>query len=130
MRRDVTWQIALPLGLAVVAVLALMVLLILPSAAPVRSPWADVSLILLIIPTAVFGLVILALLVGLIYGAWYGLRELPFLFKRGQDIVALASYRVQAGAGKVSGVFLSIRSAAAGARRAAKGVSDFFNLGG
>jgi hypothetical protein len=129
-RRDMIWQIAVPLGVAVVAALVPMVLLILPGGAPVRSVWADVSLIFLIIPTAFFGLVLLALVGALIFAAGYGLRELPFLFKRAQDFVALASYRVQAGADKASGVFLSIRSFTAGVRRAAKDVRGWFGLGG
>jgi hypothetical protein len=130
MRRDVIWQMALPLGLAVAAVLVPMVLLIAPGGAPVRSVWADVALIFLIIPTAIFGLIALALLVGLIVAAVYGLRELPYLFKRAQDFVALVGYRVQAGAGKASGVFLSIQSLTAGVRRAADDVRGLFGSGG
>jgi hypothetical protein len=124
------WQIAVPLGLAVVLAVVPMVLLVLPSGAPVRSAWADVSLIFLIIPTAFFGLVLLALVAGLIFAARYGLRELPFLFKRAQDFVALVSYRVQTGADKASGVFLSIRSFTAGVRRAVKDVRGWFGSGG
>jgi hypothetical protein len=129
-RRDMIWQIAVPLGLAVVLAVVPMVLLVLPSGAPVRSAWADVSLIFLIIPTAFFGLVLLALVAGLIFAARYGLRELPFLFKRAQDFVALVSYRVQTGADKASGVFLSIRSFTAGVRRAVKDVRGWFGSGG
>jgi hypothetical protein len=129
-RRDLIWQIAVPLGLAVAAALVLMVLIAAPVGAPVRSAWADVSLIFLIIPTALFGLVLLALTGGLIYAAWYGLRELPYLFKRIQDFAAVASYRVQTAADKASGVFLSIRSIAAGARRAAAGVRQTLGIGG
>lgn len=118
-RRDVIWQIALPLGLAIVIVLVLMGLLIAPVGAPVRSVWADISLIFLIVPAALLGLIFLAITSGLIWLAAKGLTELPFLLKRAQDFVALAAYRVDGAASSVSNVFLSIRSIWAGARKAA-----------
>ncbi len=118
-RRDVIWQIALPLILAILIVLVIMGLLIAPVGAPVRSVWADVSLILLILPAALLGLVVLAITSGLIWLAAKGLSELPYLFKKAQDWVALAAYRVDTAATSLSNVFLSIRSFWAGARRAA-----------
>lgn len=129
-RRDVLWQMAVPLGLAVAAVLTLAVLLILPVGAPARSPWADVSLIFLIIPTAVAALIVLVLVAALVGGLYYLLRELPGYFKLAQDFMAVASYRVQTGADKVSSVVLSIRSVAAGAHRAVNNVRRVFTRGG
>jgi hypothetical protein len=124
-RRDVIWQIALPLGVAVVAVLVVMGLLIAPVGAPARSVWADISLILLIIPASLFGLMGLALIVALSYGLFLLLRELPYYAKRAQDFVALATYRINMIAGKISEVVLSIRSFWAGARKAAADVRGY-----
>ncbi len=121
-RRDVTWQIALPLGLAGLIVLVLAVLLILPVGAPVRSVWADIALIFLIIPTAFMGLILLALVAALVYGMVIVLRELPYYAKLAQDFVALATYRVSGVATKIANVLLSIRSFWAGVRKAAAGV--------
>ena len=121
-RRDVAWQIALPLGLAVLVVLVLAVLLILPVGAPARSVWADISLIFLIIPTGLIGLVVLALVAGLVYGLMIVLRELPYYAKKAQDFVALATYRVSMVANKISNVILSMRSFWAGVRKAAADV--------
>ncbi len=129
-RRDVLWQIGLPLGLAVAAALTAGVLLILPGGAPARSPWADVSLILLTLPAAVLAVLVLALIVGLIVALYFVLRELPVYFKLAQDFLAVASYRVQTGAAKVSDVILSIRSAAAGAQRVAKDLRRVVQRGG
>ncbi len=121
-RRDVAWQIALPLGVAALIVLVLAVLLILPVGAPVRSVWADISLIFLIIPTGLMGLVVLALVAALVYGLVIVLRELPYYAKRAQDFVALATYRINTIAAKLANIILSIRSFWAGVRKAAADV--------
>jgi hypothetical protein len=118
-RRDVTWQIALPLALAGLVLLVLAVLIVLPVGAPVRSVWADISLIFLIIPTALIGLVVLALIAALVYGLIIVLRELPYYAKRAQDFVALATYRINQIAAKPANLILSIRSFWAGVRKAA-----------
>jgi hypothetical protein len=128
-RRDVTWQIIAPLALAVVAVLVVAVLLILPVGAPARSVGADVSLIFLIVPAAFFGLVLLALFSGLAYGVYWLLRELPFYAKPAQEWVALAAYRVNGGAAKVSSLAMSVRSSWAAARRAAADARSYLSFG-
>jgi hypothetical protein len=121
-RRDVIWQIGLPLALAGLIVLVLVVLLILPVGAPVRSVWADISLIFLIIPTGLMGLIVLALFAALVYGLLIVLRELPYYAKKAQDFVALATYRVNMIAAKIANIILSIRSFMAGVRRTAANV--------
>lgn len=125
MRRDVIWQIGLPLGVAIVIVLVLAGLLIAPVGAPVRSVWADISLIFLIIPTGLAALVLLALIVGLAYLMFRLLRELPFYAKQAQDFVALATYRINNVAAKIANVVLSIRSFWAGVRKAAAEVRAY-----
>jgi ABC-type Fe3+ transport system permease subunit len=129
-RRDIIWQMAVPLGVVFVALATLGVLVCLPLGAGVRSAWADVSLIFLIIPTLLFGLIVAVLVIGLCAGMVYLLRETPYFFKLVQDFMALFSYRVQAGAEKVSGVFLSAQAAAAGAQRAAKDLRRVVQRGG
>lgn len=129
-RRDVIWQMAVPLGLAVVAAITLAVLVVLPGGAAARSPWADVSLIFLSLPTIVAGLITAVVVWALVAGLVYVLRELPPFFKLVQDFMAVVSYRVQTGADKVSSVFLSIRAVAAGAQRAAQDVRRAVKRGG
>ena len=94
-----------------------------------RSPAADVSLILLIIPAALGGLIVLALLAGLNYGIWLGITRLPPYFKIAQDWVALMGDRIKGGAGKVSGALLKIRTTAAGAQRLVRSVLGFLTFG-
>jgi hypothetical protein len=124
-RRDVIWQIGLPLGAAILIVLVLAGLLIAPVGAPVRSVWADISLIFLIIPTGLAALVALALIVGLAYLMFRLLRELPYYAKKAQDFVALATYRINNLAAKIANVVLSIRSFWAGVRKAAADVRGY-----
>jgi hypothetical protein len=91
-RRDVFWQIGLPLGVAFLALVSAGVWVVLPQGAATRSPLADVSLIMLICPAALLALVTLALVGGLCVGMYYALRELPFLLKRVQDVLVLVVY--------------------------------------
>jgi hypothetical protein len=129
-RRDVIWQIAVPLGVAVLIAIVLGVLVVIGNRATVQRPWADITLIFLSLPTLLVGLIVLAIVVGLVAGLVYALRELPYFFKIVQDFMALFSYRVQAGADKVSGAFLSIRAVTAGAQRVIKDVRRTLRLGG
>jgi hypothetical protein len=121
-RRDTWLQMVAPLVLAAVVMLVLLVLVILPVGAPVRAPLAAVSLILLIVPALVIGLLVMALLGGLIYVLALGIVRLPPYFKIGQDFVATAAARVQGGAKKVSNVVISARGGVAAAQRFTAGV--------
>mgnify|MGYP001412358935 CR=1 FL=1 len=87
-RREVLWQITLPVGMALAVTVALMVLVVLGTAAPARTgALADVSLMLLIVIAFSLGLALLAVLAALVYGVMYLLRESPFWFKRAQDFL-------------------------------------------
>lgn len=87
-RREVFWQIAVPVGVLLLGLIALLVLVVLNTAAPVSTgAFADVSLIFLISLASLGGLVALALVAGLVFGAGYLLRESPFWLKRVQDFL-------------------------------------------
>ena len=116
-RRDTWLQILAPIILAGLVVLVLLVLLILPGGAPVRSPLADVALILLNMPALIAGLLLAAVLGGLIYLLALGILRLPPYFKIGQDYVALAAGKIQDGVKKASDGVLSVRAAVAAAQR-------------
>ena len=118
-RRDTWLQIAAPVILAAVVMVVLLVLVILPGGAAVRSPLADVALILLIAPALLVGLLVLALLAGLAYVLALGILRLPPYFKIAQDYVSLAAGKVQGGVKKASDAVLSARAGVAAARRAA-----------
>ena|SRR5258707_296840 len=116
-RRDTWLFIAAPLILAAVVMLVLLVLVILPVGAPVRSPLADVALTLLIVPALIVGLLVVALLGGLVYVLALGLGRLPPYFNIAQDYVALAAGKIQGGFKKASDGVLSVRAALAAAQR-------------
>ncbi len=117
LRRDVLWQIYLPLGLAVLALLVVMGLTIFVAGMPTRSAWADVSTMYLIIFAAIGGVAVLALLAGLCAALWYLLRELPGYFKIVQDFMRLVAAQVAEISQKVAGVFITPRAYIAGAQK-------------
>jgi len=127
-RREVLWQIILPVSLAVILMLTLMTLTITSTSAPARSPLADVSLMFLIIPAALWGLVLLALVAGLCVGVIYALRELPPLFKQAQDFMALvAAHTIKYAARVIDGVY-SVRSVSGSVQQTLAKIRSAFNF--
>jgi hypothetical protein len=112
------WQIYVPLGVAVAALLAVMALTIFVGSMPTRSVWADVSAIYLGIFVVIGGLVFLALLAALVVGLWFALRELPGYFKIAQDFMLLIALRATEYSLKVAKVFITPRASASAAQKA------------
>jgi hypothetical protein len=112
------WQIYLPLGVAVAALLAVMALTIFVASMPTRSVWADVSAIYLVIFVVIGGLVVLALLAALVVGLWFALRELPGYFKIAQDFMLLVALRATEYSLKVAKVFITPRASVSAAQKA------------
>jgi hypothetical protein len=107
LRREAWWQIYIPLGVTVLALLSVMGLTVFVASLPTRSVWADVSLMYLIIFAAIGSLVVLVLLAGICVGLWYGLRELPGYFKIIQDFMHLVAVRAAELSQKVAGIFIA-----------------------
>ena len=118
-RRDTWLQMIAPLVLATIVMLALLALVIAPAGAGVRRPLADVAILLLILPTLLIGLIMLALLLGLNYGVFFGLTRLPPYSKLAQDYVVLAADRVKGALKKASDAVIATRGAVAATRRVA-----------
>jgi hypothetical protein len=133
-KRDVLWQITVPLVLAGVVVVGLMAWLIVTTVlnfsvgAAAASVWGDVSLVFLTLPTMVCGLTAFALVAGLVYVMQIVLREVPFLFKRVQDTVALVAYRVSSVAERVAGVFITADARWAGVKRTGRSLRARLSL--
>lgn len=125
--RETAWQIGVPLGAALALTLATMVWLVVAASYPTLSVVADVSLIFLICPAASMSLVALALLGGMVYGMYYALRELPYLFRKAQDVVALVEHYTKRYAGQVAAVFLSTRASLAAAQKTADTLRQKFD---
>jgi hypothetical protein len=128
-RQETLWQIGIPLGLVIIAAVALMVWFAVAASVPTRSVFADISLILMLMPCLVAGLIFLAVLVAMNWGLIYALRQLPYLFRQAQDIVVIVGYRVQQALAKISGAVISVRSFIAAAEQTAGNLRSIFTLG-
>jgi len=78
-KREVFWQITLPLVIGILVILAAVGAIIFSITQPVTDVgrWADVSLMWLILPSLFFALLFLILLAGLIYAISFLLRLVP-----------------------------------------------------
>jgi len=78
-KREVFWQITLPLLIGILIILVAVGAIIFSTIQPVTDVerWADVSLIWLIVPTLFFALLLLVLLAGLIYAVSFLMRLIP-----------------------------------------------------
>jgi hypothetical protein len=86
-RHQVLWQITVPFIVAFILLLALAILAGLGANADV-SRWADASLIWLIQLAILPALLVLATLIGLVYGLYKLLAVLPFYTYRAQEFAA------------------------------------------
>ena len=95
-RRQMLWQVFVPLGVGAVLLLGACVL---PVVAIVRggdvSKWADTSLIWLLVPAMFFSLIPLALLGGLVYGVLKLFENMPGWMYRLQGIFELVRVKVR-----------------------------------
>ena len=97
-RHEVLRQVTIPLIIGGGFLLVLLGLVIWstwgPSAGGEHNRWMGVSLIWLIIPTLLFALIFLVLMVGLIYLVTMAYIKLPPLARKVQNFFLLAKYRV------------------------------------
>ena len=121
-KREVFWQITLPLVIGILLMLAALGAIIFSVAQPVTDVgrWADVSLVWMIAPSLVFALIILVIMIGLVYA----ISRLLGIIPRYALIIHLFFERIK---GKVSQLtnlmvepILRINSAWAAARRAGR----------
>lgn len=92
-RQEVLWQITLPAAVGIIVILGLAVFTAVGLSAPVQSQMADISIVYLIMPVLVFGLITLVLLGGAAYGVTRLLALLPYQFLR----LSIFFLRVQIG---------------------------------
>ena len=92
-RKEVFWQITIPLVIGVVFVL-MMAGLIIFFPAGTTSTLADISIIWLITPMFIFGLIFGAILVALIYLTVRLIQELPYLTFQAQRFLRLFGWRM------------------------------------
>ena len=78
-RREVFWQITLPMLIGILLVLSALGVIVFLTVQPVTDVerWADVSLIWLILPSLFLALILLAILIGFIVLISYLVRLIP-----------------------------------------------------
>jgi hypothetical protein len=128
-RRDLVRQVYLPLGIVLVAVIALIVLTILAGLGVVGSPagasvWADVSLIFIIVIALSMGLAPLIIFGGLAYGLGYALRYLPGYARVVQDFLVRLNYTVNEVADRIAKPVVAVESGSAAVGTAVRGLTE------
>ena len=110
-RREVFWQITVPLiiGLAFIAGLVALTIVTAAQGGNV-SQAADTSLIFLLIPVMVMALIVLAILAALAYGIIWMNKNLPPYFKIAQDAMVRVSKGTISVADKLTDPIIRFRS--------------------
>ena len=123
-RREVFWQITVPLLVGILLLLAAVAGVILGATKPVSDVgrWADVSLVWLILPTLVFALLFLIILIGLVYGITKLLGIMPRIARQVQVYFELAREKVRQFTNIIVEPFLKAHSLSAAARQAGRSV--------
>lgn len=128
--RETFWQITVPFGLVALFIVGLMVFIALSAAgvvvpAPIRS-LADVSLMAMLALAAAFSFLFLIVLVALCVLVWYGLKELPYLFRRAQDWLWLAAMHVKTYSQQVDVRVVDLRQSIAAVQSVADSLQSMF----
>ena len=95
-RKHVWVQIYLPIILFVLAI-AILVAILWMNQQGKASVWADASLVMLIIPIFILGLILLIILVAVTYGIAYLIGVLPDPFRRMHEMMNQVSAYVERG---------------------------------
>ena len=109
-RHEVFWQITLPVtvGAALLLAIAIGVLISYFSSTGNIAKWASVSVIILIVPAMVIGLVLIVASAGMAYVATRALSEAPYFARRVQDITVLIALRINKAAEASAEPFLRV----------------------
>ena len=109
-RREVFWQITLPLTVGILCVLLLAMLAIFGASAVQAGKLADISLIWLIVPTIFFSLIFLVILAGFVYAITRLLQALPLFAVQTHDVIFLFGLKVKQVGDAVVGPILKVHS--------------------
>jgi hypothetical protein len=93
-RRQVLWQITVPLVIAAIVIVILAVLVATGSPQG-ASLWADIALIWLLIPVMIASLIILVLLAGLVYAVIWLVRTIPAYALQVQNFMIMVVSQVE-----------------------------------
>lgn len=94
-RKEVFWQVTIPLVIAVAFFLALGAFASLVGGGATTSKIADVALIWLIVPVMAIGLVFLVLLGAFVFGVIWLIHHVPVYTRKAQALVVSASMAIK-----------------------------------
>ena len=110
-KREVFWQITVPLVVGAILALTLAVIAVVSATSGGSVKQAgDAALICLIVPLMFFTLFFGIIAAGIAFGLIKANQELPFVFKQMQDVMVRVRYQVQIGSDKAVEPFVKIRS--------------------
>jgi hypothetical protein len=118
-------QIYLPLGMGVM-ILAALVFWVWQAEFGAITVWADVALVLILIPLFVLGLIALIVLAGLTYGVFWLFDWLPDPLHRLQSIIARVVRETQKGADGVARPMLVVQAVIAMLEAAVASIVSIF----
>ena len=124
-RRQIWMQIYLPLGMGVM-ILAALVFWVWQAGFGAVTVWADVALVVVLIPLFVLGLIILIVLAGLTYGVFWLFGWLPDPLYRLQSIIARVERGTQKGADSVARPMLVVQAVIAMLEAAVASIASIF----
>lgn len=96
-RRSVWLEIYLPLVASSLVLAGAVAGIVLAARVGTISAWADISLILVILPGLALGAILAGLAGGLAYGVWWLVRKAPPYFNLAQDFMARLAKGVRRG---------------------------------
>jgi uncharacterized oligopeptide transporter (OPT) family protein len=117
-RHEVFWQITVPVTITGVLLLLIAIGVVVAYFANTGdiAKWANTSIIILIVPAMVIGLILIAISAGMAFLVTSGLSEAPYLARRVQDITVLIAVRITKASDATVEPFLRIHQFTAGLR--------------
>jgi len=125
-RRKVFLQIYLPLFLILIAVGVLVGSLWVTESGS-ASAWADLSLVMLIIPALIVGLILLIFLAAFVYGIWYLIGIIPEPMRQLQDIVKKVAASTERYTNLAAKPVIIPRALSSGISAAIRGILSIFS---
>jgi len=115
-RRDLIWQILVPIVVALLVVIATFVFVATGSSGT-ASLWADISMIWLLIPLLFIAFITLIILGGIIYGMAMLLKATPIYTQKLYRLIRLVTQKIENVADEIAKPILFVEGISAGIKR-------------
>ena len=109
-RREVFWQITVPLLVVILLLLALAILVVFQATAVQKSVWADISLMWLIVPALFMAIILMIIFGASAYLCILLIGELPIYFRQAHVWLEYIGYQIAQISDKAVAPVLRIQS--------------------